>query len=376
MSVTNVRACSNLRGLAIYLTTGRGEMRKRHLQQGSHRAAAIHCDAGSVADFVQLGEQIATLTSRQVQARSYIQSFSLEALDPSNPSHIRKANRVGAELARAMAENSPALVVTHVDGQGHDGCGGKLHNHIVVLNHDLETGLANTSHRMHWQVAKTNDALMKKEGLPVVERGKTVEGERSLTRADHWAKVHENFMQNGQTFDAELWDRITQALGGDAVKTWSDFVHACGVAGVQVEVKSREVKRSGEVTTVEGVTYRMEDETGPKRRMRRRKASSLSEELTKPKVEQYLQEKQREREAQRQAELEALRRHEAAQRQRQTTAAERHLAPYRSRNGQPTAAERHLGPYRRPDGQPSAAERWGLLDDEVTQQSDDWQFGG
>lgn len=228
--------------------------------------AAMSCDARSIEDFVKQGHTWAKHHGRKVQALTYIQSFAANELSADNPDDVNYCNELGAELARRMHPNSPALTITHTDGEG-----GKVHNHIVVLNHDMQTGYALKDYKLHHQVARVNDELMVGHGFtPVVEKTVAERGSKGAESTKHVAKA--------RGFDAQLLEAVRGARG--ASESFSMFVDECKARGVDVDV--REDK---------GITYRMMDETAPKRRVRRRKASKLGRGFTKDELEKAFEAK-------------------------------------------------------------------------------------
>ncbi|MCT2149583.1 relaxase/mobilization nuclease domain-containing protein [Dermabacter vaginalis] len=260
MSVTNVKSCADVGARVEYLVVGEGAKRRAHLKAETHRMAAMSCDAGSIEDFVKQGRAWAKQHGRKVQALTYIQSFAKNELSAEKPEDINYCNELGAELARRMHPNSPALTITHTDGEG-----GKVHNHIVVLNHDMESGYALKNFKLHHQVAKVNDELMLDHGFtPVVEKTVAERGVKSAESTKHVTKA--------RGFDAQLLEAVRGARG--ASKSFETFVEECKSRGIDVDV--REDK---------GITYRMMDETGPKRRVRRRKASKLGKEFMRDELE-------------------------------------------------------------------------------------------
>jgi hypothetical protein len=86
-------------------------------------------------------------------------------------------------------------------------------------------------------------------------------------------------------FDDLLRQRIVEALAHPETCDWEAFVATCAARGVEVVATSHEImsdarrgKQRGNAST--GVTYKALDTTGPKRRVRRRKASALGAEFT------------------------------------------------------------------------------------------------
>ena len=108
-------------------------------------------------------------TKRHVEALHYRQSFSDDEFDPKTPEDVQRVNDLGYQFAKKMHPRSDCLVVTHTDGRG-----GKAHNHVLVINHDNETGKALSDYRtFHDRKAgnqkgvHANDELMREHGLSV-----------------------------------------------------------------------------------------------------------------------------------------------------------------------------------------------------------------
>ena len=102
------------------------------------RGAAITCDVlGGPGAFSRRARALAEVNRREVEVLHYRQSFSSEEFDPANPLDVQRVTDLGYLLAKRMHPHADALVVTHLDGKG-----GQPHNHILVINHDNETGKA------------------------------------------------------------------------------------------------------------------------------------------------------------------------------------------------------------------------------------------
>jgi hypothetical protein len=163
-------------------------------------------------------------------------------------------------------------VVVHDDSKG-----GVAHAHVTILNHDYVTGKALRDYRVHWQVRRANDELMADQGMQVLSP-------KPKPLASLWQR------RRGElpAFEQQLGDAVTEALADASSRDFDSFVAACLARGVEVvwqthEVKSdaRREKRQGDIAV--GVTYKMRDlpvGDGKPGRLRRRKASALSSDLT------------------------------------------------------------------------------------------------
>jgi hypothetical protein len=274
MSTTNVRSIANTRESVRYQLYGsRGSAKyAANVKAGTHRAAAISCDTASPEEFVRRAELLAEENGRKVEAQSVIQSFENTEFDPNDPDDVQKVNDLGYMLAKKLHPNSDCLVVTHTDGLG-----GHAHNHITVINHDNVTGRALSENKLHWQVAQVNDELMREQGCRVVEHTGLSKDQRQV-----WEMRRDGAQVSD--FDRDLGDRIQDALLDERAIDTASFRAVLEEKGVELREKTHTIKASANGTEPEhesvGWTYAALDETGPKPRVRRRKASSLSEEFT------------------------------------------------------------------------------------------------
>jgi hypothetical protein len=273
VSITTVSPVYDLGTRADYLEFGVGAKKRGHKAAGTDRLApGFYCDAPGIAQFIETGNRLAEQNGRRVKAHSYVLSFHPGELDVNDPRDLQRAGDLAFLLAKTMRPNSPAMVVVHDDGKG--GC---VHAHITILNHNTVTGKAPRDHRVHWQVKRTNDALMQEEGMQVTAPAP------ASTPGSYWA----NKRGDMAAFDQQLGDAIEQAGLDPSVVDMPTFTAACKARGVEVVTTEHKVmndgyrsKRAGETAT--GITYRMRDEftPGKKPRVRRRKASALSPEFT------------------------------------------------------------------------------------------------
>lgn len=271
MIAPKVSPVYDLGARADYLSHGTGDKKRKNLRQGTDRIApGFYCDAASIEEFIALGNRLAEQHGRRVKAQSYIVSARADELDKDDPHDQQCMGDYGFMLAKRMHPNSPCMVVVHDDG-------GVLHAHVTVLNHDELTGLALRDYRVHWQVKRANDELAREMGMRVVEP-------QQRQPLDAWANRRAELPE----FDQQLGDAVAKARAAaldHAQPSMAVFVAEANARGVEV-VEHDHVVKSGDRTghvegdTVTGITYRMRDETRPKRRMRRRKASALSSEFT------------------------------------------------------------------------------------------------
>lgn len=271
MIAPKVSPVYDLGARADYLSYGTGGKKHQHLRQGTDRIApGFYVDAASIEEFIALGNRLAEQHGRRVKAQSYIVSAGSDELDKTNPRDQQCMGDYGFMLAKKMHPNSPCMVVVHDDG-------GVLHAHVTVLNHDEVTGLALRDYRVHWQVKRANDELAREMGMQVIEP-------RQRKPLDVWVTRRAALSE----FDQQLGDAVAEARAAalaHAQPSMAVFVAEANARGVEV-VEHDHIAKSGDRTghaegdTVTGITYRMRDETTPKRRIRRRKASALSSEFT------------------------------------------------------------------------------------------------
>lgn len=178
MSVTSIHQCRNLKSLIDYCTTPK-------VGQESDRIAEMYSDLGDSEQFLKYGEEIIKTHNRKVQGFSLLQSFPKNEFDVQNKEHISVVNELGRKLAYNLYPNSPCLVITHADSIG--AC---LHNHILVLNHDLVSDGCIKANRHYKYVRRANDRLMGKYGLEVC----TPSNEHH-SQGEYWSNKRNNWLE-------------------------------------------------------------------------------------------------------------------------------------------------------------------------------------
>lgn len=261
MSTTSISVTKNLTGSINYVLYGIGKKKKQNEKNNTTRAVAVSCSVnGGVKAFWKLGNDIKRKNSKiKNVGYNIIQSFNDKQFNYTNKKDARIVNGLGVELAHRLFPNSPVLVVTHNDGKGH-----KLHNHIIVLNYDLQTQHAIRKNRSIKIVRAVNDKLMKENSLNTVTYGRNFDKE-----------------VNSQ-FDLLLIENLRDAQKSST--DFNDFLNRLKARGIKASLK-------GQQSTKKGLVYSMMDMTATRKnkrtgkveshpRPRRRKASRLGKEFT------------------------------------------------------------------------------------------------
>ena len=307
------------------------------------RGVAITCDVpGGPGAFARRAQALMQNTKRDVEALHYRQSFSDDEFNPKTPEDVQRVNDLGYQLAKKMHPRSDCLVVTHTDGRG-----GKAHNHVLVINHDNETGKALSDYRTFHDrkagnqkgVQSANDELMREHGLSVVKR---------LEHAPKdWELRREDFAEGG--LDREMGDRMSAALADPRAVDKAGLVSVIEEQNQQPDdagermprmrlhtAVSKKGKRAGQETW----TLYIEDRRGESGRAERRKrTSALSADFTPEGAQAFFDYHQQQKEQEHER---STRQAEAAERAARAAAAARQsrddgdleLDPRRSRGAE------------------------------------------
>lgn len=213
MSVTTVDRSKSLSSPVVYAVYGT----RANAKAGRVRAAALTVVCGDEMvngsdgrwagiEFIDSGNEIMDrYSSRSNRTITLVQSWSKDELARDNPADVQKANAMGVELAQHLARESPYVVATHTDSKS--GC---VHNHIILLNHDLNTGKAAPKRASNWHAVKTvNDDVMREWGMRTLQP----EGFVKLRRAERIA------LRDGKSIDSTGLG-INELTG----ETWADFL--------------------------------------------------------------------------------------------------------------------------------------------------------
>ncbi|MGN0142104.1 MAG: relaxase/mobilization nuclease domain-containing protein [Roseburia sp.] len=179
MSVTSIHQCKNLKALIEYCITPKAEQEKE-------RVAKLYCDLGDSDQYLTYALNTVKAYKRKVQGYTILQSFPRHELEVSNEEHIAYANKLGRKLVHELYPNSPCMVVTHADSAGE--C---VHNHIVVLNHDLTTNGCIRTNRHYRYVKQVNDRLMERYGFEVCQPSA-----QKQTQGEYWSNKRNGWYEN------------------------------------------------------------------------------------------------------------------------------------------------------------------------------------
>lgn len=258
MSVTSIHQCKNIKALIEYCITPKAEQEKE-------RVAKLYCDLGNSDQFLLYALNTAKAYKRKVQGFSILQSFPKHELSVSNEEHIAYANELGKKLAHKLYPNALCMVVTHADSDGE--C---VHNHIIVLNHDLTTNGCIRTNRHYRYVKQTNDRLMERYGLEICQPSL-----QKQTQGEYWSNK-----RNGW-FD-DLKESVDKALShSTTIQEFQDCLIAEGVS-------SSFYKTNGALK--EHFTYKVTDGDGKEHKKR---SDRLGEQYTRQAIEEKLLTNQR-----------------------------------------------------------------------------------
>lgn len=262
MSYVSVSGVTDLNGLVGYLYFGKDDKTKYRRQNGITRAVQSFCTI-PLGHFVDYGNNLQIAQGYKLSAVSIVQSFNndIDHLDYKNPVDRYYINCLGRELAQKIYKNSEVLVVTHVDGKHHH-----IHNHIVVLNQDILTHKAVSTHLLR-DIRNANDELMKEHDMNVIPKPSEQEIIKTFATKKNEEK-HDKTWLRQHDFDTILQQKLNQVL---LLKPTSmnEFGQLLSKAGVNYQTKG--VAGNNDQIII-GLTYYMQLDGD---RKRRRKASRL-----------------------------------------------------------------------------------------------------
>lgn len=253
MSVTSIHQCKNIKALIEYCITPKAEQEKE-------RVAKLYCDLGDANQFLTYAKNTVKAYKRKVQGFAILQSFPKHELNVSNEEHIVYANEMGRKLAHKLYPNSLCMVVTHADSDGE--C---VHNHIIVLNHDLQTNGCIRSNRHYRYVKKENDRLMEKYGLEVCKPSA-----QKQTQGEYWSNKRNGWFE-------DLKASVDKALShATTIQEFHDCLLAEGVSPTLYKTNGALKER---------FTYKVTDSDGKEHKKR---SDRLGERYTRQAIEERL----------------------------------------------------------------------------------------
>lgn len=248
------------------------------------RGVAVTCDVpGGPGEFSRRAEALAAANDREVEALHYRQSFDAAEFDPDSAEDVQRVNDLGYQLGKRMHPHADALVVTHTDGRGR-----KPHNHILITNHDNETGRALSDYRTFKDrpdqgqqrgVQSVNDELMTEHGL-------TIARERKLAAKD-WDMRREEFaegslsQQMGDRFEVALLDKRSVDVEGlrEVIAEQNDQADEYGDRVPRMRLHSTTAKKGKNAGKERWTLYIEDDRDEAKRAELRHAVTRLSPEF-------------------------------------------------------------------------------------------------
>lgn len=268
MSVTSIHQCRNIKALIEYCITPKAEQKKE-------RVAKLYCDLGDSPQYLAYALNTVKAYKRKVQGFAILQSFPRHELDVSNEEHITYANELGRKLAHELYPNSISMVVTHADSDGE--C---VHNHIIVLNHDLQTNGCIRSNRHYRYVKQANDRLMEKYGFEVCQPST-----QKQTQGEYWSNKRNGWFE-------DLKASVDKALSH--ATTMQEFHDCLLVEGVSPTL----YKANGALK--ERFTYKVTDSDGKEHKKR---SDRLGEQYTRQAIEERLFENRKKKQNNQQSQI-------------------------------------------------------------------------
>lgn len=253
MSITSIHQCRNLKAMVHYCITPKKG-------QESERVGSLYSDLGNSDLFLKYGVDILNSHGRKVQGYTILQSFPKHEFDVENQEHIETVNELGRKLSYALYPNSPCLIITHADSKGE--C---LHNHILVLNHDLQSDGCIKENRHYKYVKQVNDNLMRAMGLEVCKPST-----QKQTQGEYWSNKRNSWLDN-------LKESVDKALS--QATSISEFQGNLLTEGVSPTF----YKANGVLK--DKFTYTVMDDNG---KLHKKRSDKLGAEYTRQAIEQSL----------------------------------------------------------------------------------------
>ena len=266
MSVTSIHQCKNIKALIEYCITPKEK-------QKGERVAKLYCDLGDSTQYLTYALNTVKAYKRKVQGFAILQSFPRHELDVSNEEHITYANELGRKLAHELYPEALTMVVTHADAN----C---VHNHIIVLNHDLQTNGCIRSNRHYRYVKQANDRLMEKYGFEVCQPSA-----QKQTQGEYWSNKRNGWFE-------DLKASVDKALShATTIQEFHDCLLAEGISPTLY-------KANGALK--EHFTYKVTDSDGKEHKKR---SDRLGEQYTRQAIEERLLENRKKKQNNQQSQI-------------------------------------------------------------------------
>lgn len=148
-------------------------------------------------------------TTRKNLGESLVLSFPAHEMDKDSAVDQQRVAELAYEMTKRANPNIPVVVAVHTDSEG-----GKLHAHILAVNHDLETGKSNQARMDIRHLRRINDTLMREEGLEVCNQN-----DRAMGRT--WQEVMQD-RKDAEKATAELLEANPDATPAVTMLTIDD----------------------------------------------------------------------------------------------------------------------------------------------------------
>lgn len=190
-------------------------------------------DLGEPLDAANNAENLLAGTRRTNGGESLVLSFHAREMDINNPEDVQECGDLAYKLAKRIAPNCPAIVGVHVDSDG-----GLVHAHILILNHDVSTGLSNQNDMRITRCRRINDELMVETGhevcpLPEVtgpsyyNNGQEVEPETRVELAEATTR---------DTVRQYLRQEVDAAMAEPGIETVEDLAEVAAERGLSIQI--------------------------------------------------------------------------------------------------------------------------------------------
>lgn len=190
-------------------------------------------DLGESEDAADNAETLLAGTRRTNGGESLVLSFHAREMDINNPEDVQECGDLAYKLAKRIAPNCPAIVGVHVDSDG-----GLVHAHILILNHDVSTGLSNQNDMRITRCRRINDELMVETGhevcpLPEVTGPSFYNDGQEIEAA---ARVELSDATTRDTVRQYLRQEVDAAMAEPGVETVEDLVPVAAERGLSIQI--------------------------------------------------------------------------------------------------------------------------------------------